>query len=212
MSTLMLVVYGLAFVVGLSLVPIIAYAIGPSLPEFIAEPLANALFVVGLMSVGPTKLVQTERGDYRLERVDRDELDDHEPRSYWSRWAMTDFCISYERTKEAFAGLAADRQTVEAVRSHVPESGRFAEWDRPRGGEEAFVEPGDVDDDTMLIPTGESLARLRGDGGTAIGIESVQEALKQHGGDTSQYSPKVMLGGVVLMAAMGMGMGFVVFF
>jgi hypothetical protein len=211
-TLLELVLMGLAFVVGFLVVPILAFSIGRSLPEFIAEPLASALFVVAMLGVGRGKLVQTETGEYEMRRVPEEGVDDHEPRSYWSKWAWAPVAISFEATPEAFDRLRTDETTVEQVRSLIPGDHRRAGWDRERGGESAFVRPQGIGEGTMLIPTGEALSRMRGDGGTALGIESVQEALKKHGGDTAQYSPKVMLGGVVIMALMGMGMGYVVFF
>lgn len=212
------ILYTVSFISGLALVPILAWTIGPSLGP-LSEGLANGVFIVSMLGVGRAVLKQLETDEYVIEPADAD----MEPRRYWGRWAFVPFGITFEKTKEAFAPVTTDPGV-----EHMTSENRLSDASTPRakadlerGGKKWYVDLSVTKDIAMpdggtinriYVPIGEKLAELRDAAGSEMGVESMSEAFKEHGGDTSEYSPRTDAIMSFLMATMGLGMGYVIFF
>lgn len=204
MNVLTLLIGGIAFVVGISFIPLLAMVLKDSLPGALAEPLANLLATIGFFVVGDCTLHQTETGEYEIRPVEGAEL---EPKSYMNRFKLVDFGISFEATEEAFGSLVAD---VDAA-NYVDDS-RFpfnaAEHDMDRGGKDWYV---DLRETGLRVPIGEALSRLKGRQDLKMVTQTISEANKRHGGDTNNLTTTHQVVGFSLFTFVGIGMGVVIF-
>lgn len=211
--TLLFVLYVLVFVAGLAFIPLLAMTIGPLLPGFITEGLSTLIFALTMVGTRRGELVQYATGEYDIERGDPD----REPRAYWYRWAMAPLGLTFEATREAFEPTVASEDRTKEIRAMetFDDGGpgeAIAEIDMERGGPTVswYVEAADAAEDRILVPLGQKLAELRGAGGPLIGIEAYAEALKDYGGDTSDYSNRTRLAGTFVFTVLGIGLGWIV--
>lgn len=208
--TVLEVLQGIALLSGIAFIPLIAWVLGPTLPSFLSEPLANLLFYLANMGLRTGVLVQRETDEYEIERV----TDDLSPRSYWSRWAGARFGITFDATREAFEPMLIDKQPERVLEAMEPQDwradGGTLVVDIDRGGRDWFASKDDVG--KLLVPLGQKLAELRDVAGPLMGIEAQAEALKDHGGDTGEFGHTAMLVSQLVVFFGTMGMGYVIFF
>lgn len=197
-------VAGVCFVAGLALIPLVAMTFKDALPGALAEPFANLLATIGFFVAGDSTLHQTETGEYEVRPIDGSESG---PKSYMSRFKMVDFGISFDVTREAFGSLAADVNPDNFV-----DEDKFpikaATSDLARGGVDWYV---DLREDGLRVPIGESLSQLKGRQSLEMVTQTISEAHKKHGGDTSSLSPTMHLVGFSLFTFMGLLTGVVIF-
>jgi len=106
-STIITLLVGfVGFAVGVGFVPFLAFVIASATPALIAEPIANVLFKLNLVGMGPSTIHQTENDAYELRRVDG-EFHDEEPRK-WTRWAWQRIGFSFDSTPQAWGTLYAE--------------------------------------------------------------------------------------------------------
>lgn len=205
---ILFIIYALAFLFGLAFVPLLAMTVGPNLGAFIPERIANYLWIVSNLGVRRPVLEQLETDEYEVNRGERG----LSPRSYWDRWALAPFGLTFEATREALAPAVADddmRAEVENLEFNARgESTVYLRRGPP--GTDWYVHKRDLDG--ILVPIGQKLAELRDAASPDIGFEAYAEALKQYGGDTSQYGNRTLFIGTLVFVALGAGMGWVVFF
>lgn len=200
------IVVGMFMVVGFGTIPLLARISAGGMPAFIAEPLANGLWKVAMITQGTVLCNQLETDEYDLERPENP--DDLEPRNHWSRLFGVRFGLDYDRTKEAFGGCAEEVDpSVLADGSGLP--GKRAELGPDRGKRKTFIgsdhEPG------LFVRFGEAVAELK----DSDGLDSVNVAQDQtektEGGNDSMGS----LAKAIYWSAMGMmggTIGMVMFF
>lgn len=206
--TIAFILYSLAFGFGLAFIPLIAWTAGPALPYFISEPLANLLFLVSNIGLRKGLFIQRETDEYEIKRAG----EGYEPQSYWTRWAGTQFGLTFEATKEAFEPALVDEEHEQELSSLFYSDDGIAPVGIDRGGKGVTWYAHKSDIDKILVPIGQKLAELRDAAGPEMGIDAYAEALKDYGGDTSDYSNKMMIGSSAIFVAMGLGMGYIVFF
>lgn len=206
LPTLAFILFLVAFIAGLAFIPLVAWTVGPMLPYFISEALANLLFVLSNLGVPTAVLEQQETDEYEFKHVD----EDYEPQSYWNRWAGTRFGLTFEATEEAFEPTLIDDDHAREL-EHLEYTDDNATVDMDRGKNQAwFAHKSDIG--KILVPIGQKLAELRDGAGPDIGIQAYAEALKDYGGDTSEYSNKTMIVGSFMFVGMGIMMGWIIFF
>lgn len=205
--TVLLVLYVLSFVAGLAFIPLGAWTIFPSLGSFIPEGLANLTFIVSMLGVRRGIWEQQETDEYEIKRGSK-EL---KPLSYWSRWALAPFGITFEATEQAFEADAIDDERRAGLENLEFGTDGTATTELERGDRTWFVTKADLKHD-ILVPVGQKLAELRNASGTDLSREAYAAALGEHGGDTSGASNRLRLIGVLVFVVLGMGLGWVVHF
>lgn len=205
---LLLILYMLSFYVGLAFMPLFAWTIGPSLGSFIPERLANLIFIVSMVGVRRGVLEQQETDEYVIDRAEAG----IQPLSYWKRWALAPFGITFEVTKQAFGSAAVDAETREELENlHFDGDGTAVVPDLDRGEVDWYITKGDLKNE-ILVPIGQKLAELRNASGTDLSREAYAAALGKFGGDTSGSSNRLRLIGTIVFVVLGMGLGLVVHF
>lgn len=200
--------YTLAFVLGFAFIPLLAWTIGPTLPAFLGEMIANLIWVTTMIGVRAGLLVQRETDEYDIERGG----DDLGPKSYVTRWSLVPFGITFEATRDAFMPTVLSEREGREVESIEFGDSTIATADVERGpaGTKWYVSRSDVGN--LLVPVGEYLSQLRDAASWEIGDEAWSEALAEYGGDTSGYTNRTLLVGTVVFTGLGLGLGYVFFF
>lgn len=199
----------LGFAIGAGTIPFICFVVASATPGFLAEPIANVLFKLNLVGMGPSTIHQTEDDQYELRRVDDTEFNDDKPRK-WTRWAWQRIGLSFDSTPQAWGTLYADPEFNDAepvMAGDAPEDA--VESSINRGGKEWYAR---YDAEGLRVRLGAALNRLKGRSNLEIASRSLSEGLKEHGGDTNDLSAKWQAGGFVFLLMMSSAMGFVVFF
>lgn len=202
------VFYFLIFLVGVAFIPLFAYTIGPSLGQRIPETIANVIWKVTMLGVRRGVLEQTETDEYVVRRANAD----LEPRSYWTRWALAPFAITFEKTREAFAPYVLSEREQESVEARVADGDGVAPADIERGRQSWYINTRTDLGNTWLVPIGRRLEVLRDAADAAMGREAYNETLKEEGGDTSDYSARTELTGLFVFTLLGIGVGWIVLF
>lgn len=238
MTLIEMILLAIGLAGGVLAIPVLTFGLGSALPTFLAEGVANALLATAVVGSGGARLHQTDTGRYELRPADqlsvgvitrlrgalnRDEHTDTvleadggaapdrlEPESYWTRFAMGQFGISFEVTPDAFDDIAADYDPRERY-PEEPDLNRKASTDIERGGLKTYVDLSERAAD-VWVPIGEALSRLRGQGGISIHLENMSEALEEYGGDTKGLEMKWQAIGMGVFTFVGLGMGYVIFF
>jgi len=208
-STIITLLVGfVGFAVGVGFVPFLAFVIASATPALIAEPIANVLFKLNLVGMGPSTIHQTENDAYELRRVDG-EFHDEEPRK-WTRWAWQRIGFSFDSTPQAWGTLYAEPEFKDCepvMADDAPEDAVVSKL--TRGGKEWYAQ---YNADGLRVRLGAALNRLKGRSNLEIASRSLSEGLKEHGGDTNDLSIKWQAGGFMFLFMMSSAMGFVVFF
>lgn len=196
-----------AFVLGVAFIPGVAYTFGPGIPGFITEPLANLLWVLSLLNNGPMALNEEEDRNYTL--IEGDE--EWKPSGYWMRWALQPLAITFDKSKEVFGPYILDERQQRTWREvgDTLEAGELVA--DGRGGVRGFVHRAELRND-ILVDFAPPLERLSDLGGVRSSLEAWAETLEDKGGDTGGADIGWLMIGRIIMAAMGLGMGFVIFF
>lgn len=210
LQTMLTVLAGLlGFAIGAGTVPFLCFGLASATPGFIAEPVANLLFRLNLVGMGPSTIHQTEDDKYVIRRLDGQGFNDDVPRK-WTRWAWQRIGFSFDSTAKAWGTLAAnpdfrDREPV--MGDDAPDDAVEAEINR--GGMEWYARH---EAEGIYVRLGAALNRLKGRSNLEIATRSLSEGLKEHGGDTNELGVKWQAGGFLFLFVMSSGMGFVVFF
>ncbi|MFW5956746.1 MAG: hypothetical protein ACOCQY_05020 [Halorhabdus sp.] len=213
MSLLQTILTGLVafvgFAIGAGSVPFLCFVIASATPGFIAEPVANVLFKLNLVGMGPSTIHQTENDQYELRRAHEDGFAEETPRK-WTRWAWQQIGFSFDSTPEAWGTRYAEPEFNDAepvMSDEAPEDTVKASINR--GGKEWYAR---YEADGMRVRLGAALARLKGRSNLETASRSLSEGLKEHGGDTNNLGVKWQAGGFMFLFIMSSAMGFVVFF
>lgn len=211
MNIIELFVGVVGFFIGVSAFPILCYGVGRSTPTVLAEPVANILFKVTRLAMGPSTLHQKDDDTYALRPVgDEAEFNYDTPRK-WTHWAMARFGFSYDSTEDAWGTLLStvDLRDLAALDSQADFPFHAAEAELNRGGVQWYV---NSEADGMRVRLGAALNRLKGPSNLDIATEALSEGLKEHGGDTSNMGMKWMAGGFMFLFVMSAGISYVVMF
>lgn len=196
------IVVSIAFIIGFAALPLFCWVVGSALGP-ISELVANLMFKVAALGIGPTYLEQGADDTYRLVPGDQSK---GTPRK-WTRWALVPFAFAYESTPDAWGHLHADPDRSEC--KALPDVGDgVAEAPIQRGGEKHYLEN---DADGLRVRLGAGLNRLKGSGLLDIHSESVQQGLADYGGDTQSFGVKAQAIGFGVFTFLGLGMGWVLF-
>jgi len=188
-----------AFLGGVVVLPLAAYS--GLVPGMVSGPFVTLYGAVATLARPVTRFWVDASGEYHAERS---EHPDGPTYSFlfgevWFDWERSDDCLPPTAVEEVDTdALEGDTLTGERA-AHGPE----------RGGHETYIR---TDwEGTKFIQVGEVLEDFR-DRALEL-VNDVQDyALRQHGGDTSGHSPRLVLVGVFAMAFMGLLMGYVVYF
>lgn len=203
-----LIVAVLFAVAGLFFIPLLSRIFPAGLPAFIGEPLANKVWKVAMSTQGAVICKQLETDEYVLERPD--DLEEYEPKNFWSRLAGVPFGLTYVRSEEAFGGSAERLDPGAMVADGGEKLGENkAEMGSTRGGRKTFIDT--RHDEGLFVRFGELVSQLK----DTDGLDSVNVARDQtektEGGKNGMGSlAKAIYWSV--MAAIGAGMGLVMFF
>lgn len=195
-----LLMFILTFIGGLATIPILAYGVGDLLPGFIAEPLANILLILACFGMQNPTLEQTESGEYVITEGEGD----LNPEEYWSRFALSRFGITAQMTEAAWNTLALDPRDIDTELISGA-SGWAKVATLSRGGKQWCTKLGQRA--AFVLPIGQVLSVFQNSAGLGLAVDAAAQGEKEHGGDTSSFSPKMRLMGGVLFTAMGLGMG-----
>lgn len=205
----------LAFLIGVISMPLVGWIIGPSLPGTLGESLAITFFAPVFVGLRKVVLLQDDEGAYRIEPADN--IDD-DVTGAWGRLAFAKTALGLETSREAYGTPPAPDDITNLEHEGVlPDGTKWASYDLGRYGD-WFVELlGNARTDgghkQIRVPIGQSLSRLRGAAGTALGEEAVVEALKKYGGDSSwggHGGALIYIMDIVLLL-IGLGTGYVLF-
>lgn len=200
-----LIMFLMAFVAGIATIPLVAYGLGGMLPGFVAEPMANLLLTLAFFGMDAPTLHQTETGEYEFV----DGGGSGEPAEYWTRFAMSRFGITAAMTDGAFSTLAVDPRDVETETiGGERDLGVVATLNR--GGKQWFMELGVSAQ--VVLPIGQVLSKFQNSAGLDLAVDAAAQGEKEHGGDTSSFSPKMRLMGGALFTFMGLFAGVFVFY
>ncbi|GAA0305665.1 hypothetical protein [Halarchaeum salinum] len=210
------ILLSLAFLVGLGIMPLVGWIIGPSLPSVIGETLATTYLAP--VFLGLRKVVLHQRDDGRFEVRPASDIDNvEETTGAWGRLAFTKTAIGTETSRDAYGTPPAPRDI-----DHLEPEGSLrdgtptASYDLDRHGDwfvELLPDRLRTDGGQIRVPIGQALTELRGAGGTALGEEAVEEAMKKYGGDSSwggHGGALIYIMDVVLLL-IGLGTGYVLF-
>ncbi len=201
----------LGFAIGVGAIPLLAFLVASATPAFLAEPIANVLFKLNLVGMGPATIHQNENDQYELRPVDGEYHNDT-PRK-WTRWAWQRIGFSFTSTPQAWGTLHAEPDfrerdpVTDDEAPDAPDDAVHAAIDR--GGKDWYAR---YEQDGIRVRLGAALNRLKGRSNLEIATRSLSEGLKEHGGDTNNLSAKWQAGGFLFLLVMSSGMGFVVFF
>lgn len=199
-------VVGVGF--GVFLIPLLSRIFPAGLPAFLGEPLANKVWKVALSTHGAVICKQLENDEYVLERAS--DIEDYEPRNFWSRLAGIPFGLTYVRGKEAFGGCAEELDPGAMVADGGEKlPGDRAEMGSSRGSRKTFIDTSQ--DAGLFVRFGELVSQLK----DTDGLDSVNVARDQtektEGGKSGMGSlAKAIYWSV--MGVMGFTMGLVMFF
>lgn len=201
---------GVAFLIGVFGIPVYAYTAMGSVP-LISPMFGKLTFTLGAMANGANVLNQRENGSYEILRAD---VDEWEPFANWTRLGMSRFGVSYERTEAAFGKVAADLD-VEYLATESPErddlAGQRHEVNINRGGLPTFVRT-DIDPEAILVKAGEKISEMRNSAGIAISEKAQRAALKDHGGDSNEFSHTKMGAISLVFFVLSAAFGYVLMF
>ncbi|UXF50801.1 MAG: hypothetical protein HQRvContig01_59 [Haloquadratum phage sp.] len=190
------------FVFGMGIFALVVYGIGPAV-TVAGDMIGGLLWYIAAMSYGTYALVYD--GTYSLEQTDGSVSDDE---SKWFRLARKPFIVGYDATQQVYQDVTPD-ETPKEVGNTV------ADGPEPTEGERANTNlyiPTDVEDpdDKLFVNPWDLLGQYQESASGDSAQAADQSATVEHGGDTSQSSPKVMLVGSVVMLMLGLITGFVV--
>lgn len=210
--TVLVIIYGIAFVLGIVLMPLVARIGSGSLPLLVAEPLANLEIRVGMAAIGEAVLTHTAEGKYELRYPDADTSESVPKR--WERFALGRFAVGYERTRAYVGDLhwpnGADRASV--LSDIAADGGTTPENSLERGGFRAFIPSVARPETKLFVLFGEAFERFKDTGGVAGLREGEREGNAEFGGDTSGYSQNATIAGMFVFLSAGIMLGWVVFF
>jgi len=196
-SVLAVLVYVVAFIVGVGLIPFLIYS--RMLPNFIGDRIGNGLLTIVAMARGGNKIKGLRSGNFEIE-----DYEPLEPKKNRDQLHNSPFALTYEKDAGSYGS------SVVADESPGDSGGAVAD-----GGDLAVVDGGEGYAD--LTETGESegvwiiLSRYiegwKNIGTTGPIDQAEQEGKVEHGGDTKGMSEKLrvisMFGGLVLGLATG---------
>lgn len=197
----------LGLIAGAAFIPLLSMVSGGGVPNWLSEPLAAKLWQVSLMAQGAVVCNQRESGEYEIKRAG---TDDYEPPNYWSRLAGVPFGLTYERTKDAFDGLAERLDPGAMVTdggAQLP--GNREAMDVERGSMQSFIDTGL--ESGLFVRVGEFTAAFQDTDGLDTVNVAKDETVKSEGGKDGLGSlAKAIYWSS--MAMVGGGIGVVMFF
>lgn len=174
------IVFAIGFMVGVAFIPFLAKAVGGIVPDFIAEPIANKVWMVALIAMGNVVIWQEESDEYTIHGVSRE---DFGPPNLWSRLMGTPIGISYARTKDALgdAGEKLDPSSLVAGDGDLP-GDRTTMDNVERGGAKTFIEADEDHEAGLYVRVGEYLSDLKDADGLDAVAKAKDETIKSEGG------------------------------
>lgn len=190
---------------GIGIIPILGYGLPGVLPPLLAEPIANALWLVASIGLGPAELYQHADGSYEIRAADPD----MEPVNHWGKFAGVPFVLNYERRQEIFGNYTENVATdVLSTDGGLP--GGLVEYGPKRSGVKTAIDTKEVESGTV-IRLHQVLERLQ----SACGVSEIDraelDALTDHAGE-SGLDGRTQMWGVIVMGLAGAVMGYLTLF
>jgi hypothetical protein len=195
------------FIVGLGLIPVLAM-VGPG--KTIGQAVGSICWTAATLALGKSVIVETEDGNYEFRTVSDTQLvNGDEP--LWSRFSKIRFAVGVERTAKQFGDLGHSEPPDGVSDGDTDAAADGGLLSSTRDGMPAWV-PAVVSDaeQKVWVELPDYLKRLRTAADYEIAEAASRESLVEHGGDTSEYSPWVMLTGCLLFLGAGILLGLVV--